>query len=160
MKLPNSFFAYPQLHSLNLTHNRITELSYSIGFNELDFLANEIKELVNLKILIVVHDKMQILPPNMGNLKSLDTLRLFNNHSKTIPSSLSKYKSLNTFQIVMNKNLNEDMKDVFEKKRTKPFVDRCFYNEWETTFFKDCMDIINLFAKMLKATRTEVGTFF
>jgi Leucine-rich repeat (LRR) protein len=85
--LPAEIFLFKNLQWLDLSRNRFTEISDSIG------------QLIHLTELNLSYNKLKTLPPAIGNLKHLTVLKLQKNHIKRLPAEMGQLRNLEVLEL-------------------------------------------------------------
>lgn len=96
--------------------NEIIYRIYSLNFLEvsktsLSVLSMKIKDLENLRALMLYDNKLKQIPKEIGLLKKLKTLDLSNNQIENLPTEISQLTELQSLNIINNKisNLPKDL---------------------------------------------------
>ena len=117
-ELPRGFGAYNNLRILDLSSNRLTELTSQIGllgslhellcsFNFIEVIPPEIGRLKNLTIFSIASNKLTQLPVEMSGLVSLKSLDVCKNLLQVLPPELGILKELRKLDIAANPWIEE-----------------------------------------------------
>ena len=130
---PEVFTAFPNLQWLDLSKNRLVEISPNIGLlknlkklilfkNKIETLPAEIGELENLQELIINQNELVSLPMEIGNLKKLRYLDMWSNNITRLPGSVAELYALEEVDlrvIVMTQSEQEDIKILLPNTEVK-----------------------------------------
>jgi len=130
---PEVFTAFPNLQWLDLSKNRLVEISPNIGLlknlkklilfkNKIETLPAEIGELENLQELIINQNELVSLPMEIGNLKKLRYLDMWSNNITRLPGSIAELYALEEVDlrvIVMTQSEQEDIKILLPNTEVK-----------------------------------------
>lgn len=108
-QIPSEVFtSFPNLSSLDLSHNLIDSIPASLG------------NLVNLKYLNLSHNKISLFPAELGSLAQLQKLVVNNNNIEALPSSIGNLQKLEYIDLWSNElgSIPEEIKNISGNLKT------------------------------------------
>ncbi|MEE6463042.1 hypothetical protein FKM82_005755 [Ascaphus truei] len=95
--LPLEVFTFEEIQILKMSPERESCLSYRINF-----LPEQVGQLLNLRALYLDTHDLQEIPPEIGTLKNLRRLTLSNGSLTFLPSELGELQNLQSFHLANN----------------------------------------------------------